>query len=73
VTQGDSREEALRNVREATELYVEDRPAAGDAVTPADREHDTRFAGFPLLRQPRRSLMPVPAALWKMLANMGKL
>jgi predicted RNase H-like HicB family nuclease len=72
-TQGDSRVEALRNVREAIELYVEDRPAAGDAVTLADFEQYTRFANFPLVRQPRRPLMPVPAALWKMLANTGKL
>ena len=32
VTQGDSREEALRNIREAIELYIEDCRAAGDVV-----------------------------------------
>jgi predicted RNase H-like HicB family nuclease len=32
VSQGDSREEALRNIREAVELYVEDCEAAGDPV-----------------------------------------
>jgi predicted RNase H-like HicB family nuclease len=31
-TQGDTREEALRNVREAIELYIEDCQAAGDAI-----------------------------------------
>lgn len=39
VSQGDSREEALRNIREAAELYVEDCRAAGDPVPEeADRE-----------------------------------
>jgi predicted RNase H-like HicB family nuclease len=32
VTQGDSRHEALANIREAIELYVEDCRAAGDPV-----------------------------------------
>jgi predicted RNase H-like HicB family nuclease len=32
VSQGDSREEALRNIREAIELYVEDCRAAGDPI-----------------------------------------
>jgi antitoxin HicB len=32
VTQGDTREEALRNVREAIELYIEDCREAGDPV-----------------------------------------
>ena len=32
VSQGDSREEALDNIREAIELYVEDCQAAGDPV-----------------------------------------
>jgi predicted RNase H-like HicB family nuclease len=37
VSQGDSRPEALTNIREAIELYVEDCRAAGDPV-PADDE-----------------------------------
>jgi len=32
VSQGDSRDEALANIREAIELYVEDCREAGDAV-----------------------------------------
>lgn len=32
VTQGDTRDEALVNVREAMELYIEDCVAAGDPV-----------------------------------------
>lgn len=32
VSQGDSREEALTNIREAAELYVEDCEASGDPV-----------------------------------------
>jgi len=32
VSQGDSRDEALSNIREAIELYVEDCIAAGDPV-----------------------------------------
>lgn len=32
VTQGDTRDEALRNAREAIELYIEDCVAAGDPV-----------------------------------------
>ena len=32
VTQGDTREEVLRNVREAIELYIEDCQEAGDPV-----------------------------------------
>lgn len=32
VTQGDTREEVLRNVREAIELYIEDCREAGDPV-----------------------------------------
>jgi predicted RNase H-like HicB family nuclease len=40
VTQGDTRDEALRNVREAIELYVEDCVAAGDPVpNEAGREY----------------------------------
>jgi predicted RNase H-like HicB family nuclease len=32
VSQGDSRQEALRNIREAIELYVEDCREAGDPI-----------------------------------------
>ena len=32
VSQGDTREQALRNIREAAELYVEDCVEAGDPV-----------------------------------------
>ena len=32
VSQGDNRAEALRNIREAVELYIEDCRAAGDPV-----------------------------------------
>lgn len=40
VTQGDTRDEALGNVREAIELYVEDCLAAGDPVpTETGREY----------------------------------
>ncbi len=40
VTQGDTRAEALANVREAMELYIEDCIAAGDPVrTEAGREY----------------------------------
>jgi len=39
VSQGDNREEALANVREAIQLYVDDCRAAGDPVpTDAGRE-----------------------------------
>jgi predicted RNase H-like HicB family nuclease len=39
VTQGNTREQALENVREAIELYIEDCVAAGDPVpTEAGRE-----------------------------------
>lgn len=39
VTQGDTREQAVENVREAIELYVEDCVAAGDPVpTEAGKE-----------------------------------
>jgi predicted RNase H-like HicB family nuclease len=40
VSQGDTREEALRNIREAAELYIEDCVAAGD---PVPQEVDTEF------------------------------
>jgi len=36
VSQGDTREEALRNIREAIEVYVEDCRAAGDPVPEGD-------------------------------------
>jgi predicted RNase H-like HicB family nuclease len=40
VSQGDSREEALRNIQEAAELYIEDCTAGGDPVPQeADREY----------------------------------
>ena len=40
VTQGDTRDEALRNVREAIELYIEDCVAVGDPVpVEAGREY----------------------------------
>lgn len=47
VSQGDTREEVLRNIREAAELYVEDCLAAGDPVpTEAGREYiDLQAAG----------------------------
>ena len=39
VSQGETREEALANIREAAELYVEDCIAAGDPV-PAEEGHE---------------------------------
>ena len=36
VSQGDTREEALRNIREAIELYIEDCIAAGETVPEED-------------------------------------
>lgn len=40
VSQGDTRDEAIDNIREAAELYVEDCVAAGDPVpTEAGREY----------------------------------
>ena len=36
VSQGDTREEALSNIREAADLYVEDCLAAGEAVPEED-------------------------------------
>ena len=36
VSQGDSREEALRNIEEAIELYIEDVTAAGEPVPAED-------------------------------------
>lgn len=40
VSQGDTREEVLRNIREAIELYIEDCIAAGD---PVPQETDREF------------------------------
>jgi predicted RNase H-like HicB family nuclease len=40
VSQGDTRDEVMRNIREAADLYVEDCIAAGDPVpTEAGREY----------------------------------
>jgi predicted RNase H-like HicB family nuclease len=40
VSQGDTREEAINNIREAADLYIEDCIAAGDPVpTEAGREY----------------------------------
>jgi predicted RNase H-like HicB family nuclease len=36
ISQGDSREEALANIREAIELYIEDCRAAGDPIPQED-------------------------------------
>lgn len=40
-------------------------------VTLAEVKADDAFAGFALVRQPRLSVMPVPAALWKRLLDMA--
>ena len=52
VSQGDTRSEALNNIREAIELYVEDCRDAGDLSPPRQarsllksRPHKRRFAG----------------------------
>lgn len=42
VSQGDTREEALQNIREAIELYIEDCIAAGDPVPEEDRSRIRR-------------------------------
>lgn len=39
ISQGDTREEALKNIHEAMELYVEDLTAAGEPV-PLDDERE---------------------------------
>jgi len=39
VSQGDTREEALKNIREAAELYIEECVAAGDPV-PQEAERE---------------------------------
>jgi predicted RNase H-like HicB family nuclease len=40
VSQGDTRDEAMKNIREAADLYIEDCIAAGDPVpTEAGREY----------------------------------
>jgi len=46
VSQGDSRDEALRNIREAMELYIEDCVACGEPIpVEAGREYvDVRVA-----------------------------
>lgn len=36
VTQGDTRDEAMANIREAIELYIEDCRAAGDPIPEED-------------------------------------
>ena len=36
VSQGDTRDEALRNIREAMELYIDDCRAAGDPIPQED-------------------------------------
>ncbi len=38
VSQGDTRDEALANIREAMELYIEDCRAAGDPVPTEDNK-----------------------------------
>lgn len=46
VSQGDSREEALKNIEEAIELYLEDVKAAGEPVPAEDgREYVEVTAG----------------------------
>lgn len=46
VSQGDSREEALRNIREAADLYIEDCIASGDPVpSETGREYVELSAG----------------------------
>lgn len=41
-------------------------------VTLAEIKADPSFAGFDLVRLPRLSVMPVPAAVWKRLLALGK-
>jgi predicted RNase H-like HicB family nuclease len=49
VSQGDTREEVMRNIREAADLYVEDCIAAGDPVpTEAGREYFELTTGIHL-------------------------
>ena len=46
VSQGETRQEALDNIREAAELYIEDCIAAGDSVpTEAGREYVELLTG----------------------------
>ena len=48
VSQGDTREEALNNIREAADLYIEDCLAAGDPIpTEAGREYIELVTGTP--------------------------
>lgn len=49
------------------------RKKAAQTVTLARIKQNKRFADFPLVRQPRLSVMPVPAILWKALMKMAKL
>jgi predicted RNase H-like HicB family nuclease len=47
VSQGDTRDEAMKNIREATDLYIEDCIAAGDPVpTEAGREYFEIMTGI---------------------------
>jgi predicted RNA-binding protein with PUA-like domain len=41
-------------------------------VTLASIKADTRFASFPLTRQPRLSVMPVPPEEWEIILEMSK-
>ena len=48
VSQGDTRDEVVRNIREAADLYIEDCIAAGDPVpTEAGREYVELTTGIP--------------------------
>ena len=47
-TQGDSREEALENAREAIELYIEELKARGEAI-PVELKTETESLEFPEL------------------------
>ena len=47
VSQGDTRDEVLRNIREAADLYIEDCIASGDPVpTEAGKEYVELTAGI---------------------------
>jgi hydroxyacylglutathione hydrolase len=58
VSQGDTRAEALNNIREAIELYVEDCRDAGDPI-PTKQERSS------LRSRPRRSYVPARVSLFK--------
>ena len=48
VSQGDTRDEAMKNIREAADLYIEDCIAAGDPVpTEAGKEYFELITGTP--------------------------